>query len=196
MNPLHIVSIICFALCIFMFFYFKWYIKKRITSSGTLVNELDEREAEISRLIADLERITDRDAQLVEERIKQLRVIIEDADKRIAMYIKELERGRLGETLYTSLGRGIREALHTDTIEISSEAENSKPLVYSDKVIPANVPAPASEPAAQTPPPSRAQIRSHIDLLIEEGLSSQEIASRLNISIAEVNLALNLRRAK
>ncbi|MCL2176055.1 MAG: hypothetical protein FWB73_08430 [Treponema sp.] len=212
MNVLNIVSIICFALCFVMFFYFKWYIKKRIVSSG-----LNERQTEVARLIAEIDRITDRDSQLVEERIIKLKAILEDTDKRIAVYVKELEKSKAGETLYASLGRGIRDIFETndenfpeDTIIISQEAKAPQAETQ-----PAQIPASVSwqnvmnetietetteekpqviEKETPASPPSRQHLRSHIDLLISDGIPAEEIASRLGISIAEVYLAINLRR--
>ncbi|MCL2720343.1 MAG: hypothetical protein FWD47_03270 [Treponema sp.] len=212
MNIIYIVSILCFALCLVMFFYLKWYVKKRTSSSG-----LDERQFEIARLIAEIDRITDRDSQLVEERIKQLKEILEETDKRISLYKNEHLKGSTinkEETLYSNLGKGIRSALEisskSDTIEISSKARqqlsNTLPAnvirTQSAPVVPPSlapvkqIAKPVKEKEPQPKPPSKKQIRSHIDILINEGLPAQEIASRLGISTAEVNLALNLRRNK
>jgi len=233
MNIFTIAAVICSALCLLMFFYLKWYVNKRTAASKLLAGELDERQTEVARLIAEIDRITDRDSQLVEERIKKLKEIIEDADKRIALYIKELERGRSEETLYSSLGRGIRDALNvsqdapladqtfqTDTIELSQTARGSSPQeargssshnaktgygqagylpFRSSRVIPPSPPPETPENSARQEteppsPPNKQQIRSRIDQLLNEGLPAEEIASRLGISIAEVNLAINLRR--
>ena len=226
MNILHIVAIICFALCLIMFFYLKWYVNKRTASSKLISDEIDSRKNEVAQLIAEIDRITDRDSQLVEARIMRLKEIIEDADKRIALYVKELEKGRSGETLYSSLGRGIRDALNSpqdassehepdktfpkDTIELSPNAakfpaktgygQSGFLPIRSSRV---NPPAVSETPESSmqheaslpdSPPPNKQQIRSHIDLLLNEGLGAEEIASRLGISIAEVNLAINLRR--
>ncbi|MCL2410444.1 MAG: hypothetical protein FWC97_02260 [Treponema sp.] len=231
MNLLFIVSIVSFALCLIMFFYLHWLIRKRTKGST-----LDERRDEFIRLIAEIDRVTDRDSQIVEDRIMKLNEVIEDADKRIAVYVKELEKSKGSEALYTSLGKGIRDALYvpqgipestspggintpqnypTDTIEISSRLstiprENAPPPPSQLSLIEAQFetdtsqkvtskktpPIEPAEPllAAKPPPLSKKQIRSHIDLLLNEGLPPQEIASRLGISIGEVQLAINLRR--
>ena len=175
MNILHIVSIICFAFCLVMFFYLKWYVKKR-TSAAT---GLEERREEVLKLIHEIDRITDRDSQLVEERIKKLKEILDEAESRIALYVKEFDKRKTGEALYTSLGRGIRAALETpkaplkEIPEIKPDKETQQPVKISKK-----------------------QIRAHIDILVNEGHSAQEIAQRLGISIAEVNLALELQKPK
>jgi len=230
MSILNIISIVCFAFCIIIFFYLKWYIKKR-TSGSELMNGTGfdaQYKEEIFRFISDIDRITDRDSQVIEERIKKLNTIIEDADKRItlleqrALDVKELEKSKNSETLYKSLGRGIREALYfpseveieypEDSIEISQvQTENKSnenapvlPAVYKppnpnfEAMIQQEAAQHTSLPQAvaqpQAVPLTKQQIRLQIDLLIDEGLHPEEIASRLGISAAEVNLALNLRR--
>ena len=251
MTLIHIVSILCFSFCLVVFFYLKWYVKKR--TAGTTI---DERRTEFLKLIADIDSITDRDTRLVEERINKLNEILEETDKRINLLMKELDKSRGAETLYTSLGRGIRDALYqpnkesletktanneypVDTIELFSNSNvkqnqsNTKnddtklynqngfsrlPLfempeytmqqdipVQTSPASPVGLATPVSlatpvglakpvQPAAPVQPVSKKQLRSQIDLLISEGLSIQEIASRLNISIGEVELAFNLRR--
>jgi len=193
-----------------MFIYLKWYIKKIAQSGFETSSGLAERRTEIAKLIAEIDMITDRDSQLVEDRIIKLKAIIEDTDKRIAVYLKELEKSRNTETLYTSLGRGIREALETpaeetkpvlvqDTIELSDDVQTTRlmetpvhPSFESIMEISAQEESAVEE--TPSPPPSRQQIRTHIDLLLNEGLPPEKVASRLGISIAEVNLAMNLRR--
>ena len=180
MNILHIVSILCFAFCLIIFFYLKWYVKKRTSSTGLL----DDYRKEVGKLVAEIDKAADRDSLLVEERIKQLKTILEETDKRISVYVKELEKSKTGEALYTSLGRGIRAAL-------SAEAEEKQPPPVLSAVLPQ---AALAEPVKK--PPTKKQIRAHIDLLLNEGKTAEEIASELEISIAEVNLAMNLRRVK
>jgi len=218
MNMLNIISIICLALCLVMFFYFRWYIKKSVSSSSISAKELTVRQREVENLIADIDRITDRDSQLVEARIKLLKTLIEETDKRISLYVKELEKGSSKETLYSSLGKGIRDALNiskeesdtpVDTIELSPEARLKSLRAAS---VTSNAPPETHVTPKQTPdaersegsgpqeaafpasPPNKQQLRSHIDLLLKEGLPAEEIASRLGISVAEVNLAINLQR--
>ena len=220
MNITYVILLICIALNFFMFFYFKWYVKRRTSASGFL----PEYRAEVNRLIADIDAATDRDSQLVEERIKRLKEILDDTDKRISVYVKELEKSRTGEALYTSLGYGIRAALKTEAEP--AQAQNApvpqlsvvrpnvvrpnievqpQPVSVSRQTLPyenaSAVKQPeysarkntAAEQQAQKPP-SKRQIRAHIDLLANEGLPVEAIASQLGISIAEVDLAMNLRK--
>ena len=190
MNITYLISIFSLVFCFFIFFYFKWYIKRRTSASELLA----EYRTEVHSLIAEIDSATDRDSMLVEDRIKKLKVILDDADKRIAVYVRELDRSRTGEALYTSLGRGIRAALKTPV-----EAQPSKPEQAQSADAP-NLPArqepePAPEAAADKPQPktrSKRQVRAQIEMMVSQGLPPGEIASRLNISLTEVDLAMNL----
>jgi len=187
MSIYFIVSIICLSLCVLMFFYFKWYIKKRTSDSA-----LEEYRREVNKLISDINAVTDRNLQLVEDSIAKLKTLLDETEKRIAVYNSEREKSRSGETLYTSLGRGIRAALKT----IEEPANISLPNAPQTQASPA--PLQQTKNAPQEPPAvkplTREEIRDAIDSLINEGLSQEEIASRLGITIAEVNLAMNLFR--
>ena len=184
MNISYIISIICLAFCFFIFFYFKWYIKRR-TSTPELMAEYA---AETHRLIAEINSVTDRNLMLVEDRIKKLKDTLEEADKRVSVYARELDRSRTGEALYTSLGRGIRAALKTPVETQPAPAQPPNPPVRQEGELPpetANV-----KPAPKTP--SKRQIRAQIETMVNQGLSPGQIASSLNISLSEVDLAINL----
>jgi hypothetical protein len=194
MNINYIVLFICLSFCLFIFFYIKWYIKRRTSAFGLL----PEEKIEVSRLIVEINAVTDRNLLLIEDKIKQLKEVLDDTDKRISVYVKELEKSRTGEALYTNLGRGIRAALKTE-----AEAVNNTPPLSAVRpnleVKPKVSPAVEIQPELQSvkhKPPSKRQIRNSIDLLANEGLPAEEIASRLDISMAEVDLAMNLRRRK
>jgi hypothetical protein len=198
-NLSFIISILSLVFCILFSLYTRWYINRRTSASGLL----EEYRSEVYRLNAEIDAVTDRDAQLVEERIKKLKEILEDADKRLKGYDLDIERNRAGEALYTSLGRGIRAALktpaetspvptHAPAPELSKQMPKLTPVRQEiPPAAPAPVSPPVSAPSAQKPPSNR-QIRVQIEELVKEGLAPAEIASRLGVSIAEVDLAMNL----
>ena len=188
MNISMFFSVGSLILCVLMFFYFKWYVKRKI-SQTELSNE---HKTEAYRLIAEIDSVTDRNLLLVEDTINKLKELKDDTDKRISIYMKELEKSRTSETLYSSLGRGIRAALR--------EPAEPPPVLPAQSVqVPPIVPVSLASQVEQSqpepvppPPPSKAQIRAQLDELILAGHSPGEIASRLGISAAEVNLAMNL----
>jgi hypothetical protein len=200
------ISIFCLVFCLIFFFYTKWYIKRKISATELLA----EHRTEVYRLIAEINAITDRDSMLVEDRIKKLKEILEDTDKRIKVYVQELDRSRTGEALYTSLGRGIRAALKTPSEtqpesppkfpaqpEHAHELSTQMPKLTLVRQEIAPAPVSPSAPSPSVPkPPSKRQIRVQIDEMVKEGVSPADIASGLGISIAEVDLAMNLMQSK
>jgi hypothetical protein len=204
MNIFFVVSIICLAICFIMFIYLKWYVNKRTSASG-----LEEHRAEVAKLVVDINSVTDRNLQLIEDSISKLKKFLEEAEKRIDEYKDAIQIKPSGEALYTNLGRGIRAALTNTGEQLPPpQLRNEHPLksrqlsletqravdFFEPPVKPENKTA-QDAPVAQKPP-SKKQLRSAIDLLANEGLPAEEIASRLDISIAQVNLAMNLRRTK
>ena len=201
-----VLSIISLCICISGFFFFRWYVARKI-AAGSL---LSEYRAEVYRLIAEIDAATDRDSPLVEERIKTLKKILEDTDRRIAVYIRELQRSRSAEEMYASLGRGIRAALDSNP----AAGEQKHDPVASEPSAPAaplpdiaeekkhNAPDAAGEkragrkrrllPAKSGQTSSKPKIKVQIAEMSAQGLSPPEIASRLELSLAEVDLALNL----
>jgi hypothetical protein len=89
------------VLCAFFFVFFYLYIRRRTESESVLAASREE----VNRLIAEIDRATDRDARLVEERVIALRKVLEEADRRIALLSRDLDRRRASTELYTALGK-------------------------------------------------------------------------------------------
>jgi hypothetical protein len=227
-----VISIISLSLCISGFFFLRWYISRRTAASQLL----EEYRDEVFRLISQIDAATDRDSRLVEERIKNLRKILDDTDKRILVYTRELQRSRNSEAIYKNLGRGIREAL--DSIPVGQIPTAPQETPAPEKPAPQKPVSPA-EPVSSTESassgkkarpsavnelpftdeervpsqtrrskkqkknktantqahaarPEKPGIKMQIAQMAIQGLPPSEIASKLGISSAEVDLALQL----
>jgi len=202
MIPL-VLSVISLFLCVIGFFFFRWYIERKTAARELLA----DYRAEVYRLIAEIDAAADRDSLLVEERIKILKKLLEDTDRRISVYMRELQRSKAGEAMYASLGRGIRAALDSrpPQLEVSTPQEPPSPAEPPvSRESPPPVEQPPLESAASPPPsaapaaaagkrkPKKAKIKVQIAEMSARGLSPAEIASHLDLSLAEVELALNL----
>jgi hypothetical protein len=187
-----VISIITLCLCVFSFFFFRWYIGRKTAARELLA----DYRAETYRLIAEIDAAADRDSLLVEERIRTLKKLLDDTDRRIAVYMRELQRSRAGEQMYTSLGRGIRAALDsrpeteaTSVLAATLSALTPKETAPTPKGTLENATA---DTAAAKRKPKKAKLKTQIAELSAQGLSPAKIASRLKLSLAEVDLALNL----
>ena len=216
-----VISAISLCICVFSFLFFRWYIVRKTAARELLV----DYRAEVYRLIAEIDAAADRDSLLVEERIKTLKKLLDDTDRRIGVYMRELQRSKNGEAMYASLGRGIRAALDSrsaqeiimenghpmdgghptdggrliDGSELQrSDYEQQPPLssAATNKSEGPPTPAAPEEPPASSASkkrkPKKTKLKVQIAEMSAQGLSPSEIASRLNLSHAEVDLALNL----
>jgi hypothetical protein len=183
------LSLLC---CIFFFFYFKAYIKRR--TGDALLAEYRE---EVKKLIAELDAATDRDERLVTERIKSLKTLMEKVDKRLQVLLGEEERRRVHAETYAELGRkrplvadvasaGVRDSVRGNVREGAVIAKTlSVPEIREPEGPRIVVAEQQIEPA---PPPFAEQVLD----LSRAGISVDLIASRLKVSIAEVELATAL----
>jgi hypothetical protein len=195
-------SSVSLILCGFSFVFFRAYLRRR-TGPERILGEFRE---EADKLIAEIDAITDRDAALVADRIKTLRALLEDADRRIAVYTRELNREKKQEAAYVELGlkRSVLNARPPET-DFSSP-EKTEPETALNPPLPGTpetAPGSAGEnkakireapPAAlESSPPSFAE---QVEELARAGFSPELIASRLGTTLAEVDLAIALLQRK
>jgi len=193
MNIALVVAAISLALSVVLFFYFRWYTHfQRKRAAQEL---LEEYRLEVQGLIADINLATDRDSLLVEERIKTLKKLLEDTDKRIAVYVNELERSRSAGALYSKLGQDFRRAAPTDIAAASTQPEIAVPEAAAPETVMPQAAGPG-EPAPHTDsaPAEKQDLRMRIAELAIQGRGAADIASKLKISISEVELVLRLLR--
>jgi len=188
-----VLSAASLCLCVIGFFFFRRYIERKTAARELLA----DYRTEVYRLIAEIDAAADRDSLLVEERIKTLKQLLEDTDRRISVYMRELQRSKAGEAMYSSLGRGIRAALDSRPPQLETSAPQEPPALQElpfPKESPASQKQPPQEPptSAAKRKPKKTKIKVQIAEMSAEGLSPAEIASRLNLSLTEVDLALNL----
>jgi hypothetical protein len=209
-----IVSTLSLLFCAGAFFYFRAYIKRR-TSRESVLAEIRE---EVNRLLLRIDEITDKDISLLEDKEKSLKALLEETEKRLQVYSRELERslssGRALAALSpkdeppAALSSGARKPSGT-----YEDLGRNRPLVpggtptaaldVAEASAPGPVPLAAAPQTAQGVeprflragrqiPPEPKPIGERIRELADAGFSAPVIASRLGISITEVELAVAL----
>jgi hypothetical protein len=192
------------ASCLCFFIYFRSYLRRQ---AGPEVLLAEFRE-EVYKLIAEIDAATDKDALLVEERVRTLRNILEDVDKRVAVHIREMDRRRFQEEAYAELGkkRRIMDSFSNPKAgqrpgaygpQGTAPAENAEALPVTNTntgeaaALLNGQPAGPRIMAAERPiEPKPAPFAEQVAELSRAGLSSSLIAARLGVGIAEVELAI------
>ena len=90
-------------LCGFSFVFFLNYLKRRTGRERILSELLADLREEAAKIEREINAVTDRDVTLVEDRVKTLRALLEDTDRRIAVYVREFERRRSQEETFAVL---------------------------------------------------------------------------------------------
>ncbi|MDR3115588.1 MAG: hypothetical protein LBU25_08710 [Treponema sp.] len=220
MNVSIVLSVSTLMACILFFIYCRAYLRRR-TGSERILAEFRE---EVYKLIAEIDAATDKDALLVEERIKTLRAILEEVDKRISVHLREVDRRQLQEEAYAELGRKrsmtspfsaviqpfpkAYDLFSGASAKIRAEADSQKPEA-AEKEIPASAAVGFTAPPDSTPSPLKQEpvgpriVRAQREItpqappfpeqvaeLSKAGLSASLIATRLGVSLSEVELAI------
>jgi hypothetical protein len=185
-----IFSALSLILCCFFFLFFRAYIRRRTGREDIIADYRDE----VNKLITTIDAATDRDARLVEERIGTLKKLLEETDKRMAVYVREFTRHKNSEALYTNLARASNKTvIDGNTPEKPVKKPIQKPI---QKPVENSAEKPdVKEPLVQPPLFSEAAPRpfkEQVASLFAAGLSPAQIAARLAVSESEVDLALSL----
>jgi hypothetical protein len=163
-------SLASLVFCFFSFLYLRAYIRRSLRQEESLEAARDE----VNRIIFRIEEVTDKDISLIEDKEKTLKALLEEADKHIKIYTKELEKDRTAQKTYQELGR-------------------NRPPVFSPPREEGQAHPPAGQMDEKAAP---ANMNEQIRNLALAGFSPPVIASRLGISISEVELAMALLERK
>jgi hypothetical protein len=166
-----------FCLCVFFCFFAGIYLRRR-TGQERILAEFRE---EVYKFTAVIDATADKNSLLVEDRIKSLKALLEEVDKRMGLYTRELDRRRVQEKAYAELGKS-RSALplpREKAPEPLPEEPEKSPRGDEEK----NAQKRKNEPK----PPSLAE---QVTKFSRAGFSANIIAARLGVSISEVELVL------
>ena len=217
MNLPFLFSASALVIVIFSFFYFKSYLKRR-TSQKRILSEFQE---EVNKILRSINETTERDISLIEGRENDLRNLLEEIEKRLKTYVREMERAtkaenfraafsqtipipavptepqpktegrpvadpksQLADGTYQELGKK-RYKLNRQGISQTGEGEQ---LAESGPAFPLPDFNVKTETNTSPAPSMGEQIRS----LLLSGFSAPVVASRLGLSIAEVELTAAL----
>ena len=83
-----LLSVLSLSLSAFSFLFFRSYLKRR-TSQEHILSEIRD---EINSILKTIDKTTERDISLVEERERKLKSLLEEADERLKIYTGEVNK--------------------------------------------------------------------------------------------------------
>jgi hypothetical protein len=193
-----IFSAASLILCGFFFVYFRAWLGSRMGRDEKFARYREE----VNQLVAAIDRATDRDAAIAEDRIQTLKGLIIDADERIVVLRDEQEKWKNGKALrasasYTAMGRS-RLPEEAAAVQETAEPVPAAGVVPPETAVPAQPAAGAGErrPVTAEPPPAPRSFAGEVAELAAQGLSAELIARKLEASLAEVDLAMKIREGR
>ena len=189
------ISIFSLIICIISFFYFKSYLKRR-TSHERILSEMRE---EVNFILKSINETTDRDISLIEDREKRLKNLLENIEKRLKVYIREMERFGsqtiipqivVPSDINLNAGSANAETPIKKTYEELGKKRYS--LKKPEEITAYPIPDFEVKTEAEAPIPQPPSIGEQIRSLLRSGFSVQAVASRLKISVSEVEFAAAL----
>lgn len=145
------------------FVYFRRQLKKKINPDN-LLNEINE---EINHVLIQLNNVTDRNIGLLESRITSLKEILEQVDKKITYYHKEMKKAEAEPIVYSHL--------------VKKKPGNSAQYVALKEPEVKEVDKPKVKP-----------MKTQVLELYRQGFSPDVIASRTGVALGEVELIISL----
>jgi len=211
--------VICIIFYIFFKSYIKRRTSREWIIQEGILTEIRE---EVNALLKSLDETTDRDITLITEREKNLRALLAEVDKRFKVYVRELEKRPVAQAAYEELlasspAKAANNGTYLDLGKLRYSLKSKEAAavnVAANATDSAAVSAAAAGPAAvafvpafeppQTPEPKKAEsgtdakaasapsVSSQVHSMLKEGFPKPAIASRLGLSIAEVEFTAAL----
>jgi hypothetical protein len=150
-----------------MYLYFKRRIDKRLEAEMLLDNLRNEAGRIVRDLMQEMNRITDRNITLFEDKAGELQRILDTANRRIGLMKKEVKKEEAADRVYARLRRPLPSA---------------------------GTAAPPESPPPQSPKEDRNL--SEIFDLYRKGISPDIIANTLDLPVGEVQLMIALQGRK
>jgi len=157
-------------------------LTKRIDRSFKSTELLSQIEADIDQVVTELNRTTDRNISLIEDRIQQLNALLEKADKRMVLFQREREKdNRRDAVVYTRPA-----PLRVTQVSLFDETPGE--------------PTTARELETKPQPPATATaVKTSQEKVLEmesQGIESPVIASRLGMTLGEIELILSMNQRR
>lgn len=161
---------------------------------------MEEIRREIGAIITEMNQTTERNIELIEDRIGRLKKLIEAADKRVVVMRREAERRDRAEETYSRLGRTLQvlpespPATDSRRSDPVPDTDPREPLPVEEGVIPGRPPvSPDTEDDSEgSPDGDPASLRRRVLGLYRLGIPIERIASRVGTTVSEIELIVSL----
>ena len=165
-------------------------LNRTITVRTTQQSALDEIKREVGAIITELNATSERNIELIEDRIATLERLLEQADRRIGALRRDLP-ARGATSNYSELGSKMTIKRQADGEASVQDEAREEARIEAEPVRPTPSPV-TSERTASDPAVARRSLRDRVRGLYLQGLSLERIASIVGKTVGEVELIVSL----
>jgi hypothetical protein len=176
------INLVLLFVCLLVF---RRYVDRRTSQQ----NALDEVKQEVGAIITELNQTTERNIELVEDRMRRLRELMDGADKRLGALRRHAESDKAADLTYSRLRDQVPLVQHQDE-EATSAPETES--VTQAPVEPKAEPAAEPVPDGQSGQPEEVPLRERVKSLYLRGLAPERIAVITGRTVGEVELMISL----
>ena len=173
-----------------------YFLNRKIDRRLETTALTEQIQKEIDEILIELNGTTERNVALVEERIRALGRLLEQADRRIQVLQREIDKQARAADVYGTVVQK-RQAIARETHsrrsgEAATEADTpSQGAAHSSDGQQDSL-GPSSESPSDSPPRSAPKLRDRVRALRDQGKSAEQIAAALGSTVGEVELILSL----
>ena len=168
-------------------------LRDRVRRAASRDAQIAEIRDEVSRLLVELNRTTDRNIALIEDRIASLNELLSSADKKIGLLRRETEKHDVGTQIYSRLSEGRSRATGAQAAKSPPRREREEPAQPRQERDEMPPPRQEREGVAAGKPPD---IQQRVVMLHNAGFAASLIASRVGVPLGEVELIIALQQRK
>lgn len=175
------------------FFFLNRKIDRRLETTALT----EQIQKEIDEILIELNGTTERNVALVEERIRALGRLLEQADRRIQVLQREIDKQARAADVYGTVARkrqAVARETHSRRREQAPPEAGSLPAPGATHSSDGQQKSPQSSPDSQSdsPPRSAPKLKERVRALRDQGKSAEQIAAALGSTVGEVELILSL----
>jgi hypothetical protein len=182
----YIFSSAALLISVVSFFIIFFYVKNRTRADRIPA----ETRLEVTKIINEIDRITDRDSELIEERVKKLKSLLEDVDRRIALHESLTENYKAAEETQKKLNTEKQDAAIAAYRGLGRKNMRESPFTPPPLNIVENKTSDAGKDGDMYA--GEQSFIREAAVLSASGVPNHEIAKRLHKTVNEVEMALFL----
>lgn len=169
-------------------------LAKKIDRARSGPEVLKQIRSEVNQMIVELNQTADRNIGLVEQRIQSLTDLLEQADRKIKILQREIDRYSRSVETYSSIKpRSVPPAAPSSA---DTNTPTRESMQSSSPGLPSQRNGNAVQSEAVEPAEKQKTKREQIVALYNQGISVDLIASRVNSTVAEVELIISIHEDK